>query len=211
MAFYGADENHECRRRRRRRRLKKKKKKDADVFDGYQGYADYSYSLHSFLQTLLHKHENGENIPDLPLIIMVGDHGPGHWDDGEPRHDNALLQMLVPTDVLQSNPHILANLKVCRCFCTGVSLELEPGTKVPPPRLPSSSSSFPPPYCELLLPRAKLTHISIRAGAIDPVYRVTDNNALSQANKDRRLGPYDVYEVLHWIATGGVRHVLYAT
>merc|ERR1712032_1207759 len=58
MAFYGADENHECRRRRRRRRLKKKKKKDADVFDGYQGYADYSYSLHSFLQTLLHKHEN---------------------------------------------------------------------------------------------------------------------------------------------------------
>jgi len=66
---------------------------------------------------------------------MVGDHGPGHWNDGEARHDNALLQMLVPTDVLQSNPHILANLK---------------------------------------------------------------------ANEDRRLGPYDVYEVLHWIATGGV-------
>ena len=60
-------------------------------------------------------------------------HGPVHYNIGDRRHDDVLMQVLVPNHILKQHPSMAASL---------------------------------------------------------------------MANQDKLLGPYDIYEVLHWIATG---------
>ena len=119
FAFHSNDANHWCNHRH------------GEGWKGNprQAYNDGSYSFHRFMSTLLKDFDSNE----LPLIINVGDHGPAHYNIGDRRHDDVLMQVLVPNHILKQHPSMAASL---------------------------------------------------------------------MANQDKLLGPYDIYEVLHWIATG---------
>ena len=119
FAFHSNDANHWC---------------NPNHGAGWKGnyqqvYNDAGYSFHLFLSKLMNDFDSEE----LPLIIFVGDHGPAAYDIGNKRHDDVLMQLLVPNHILKAHPEIAVNLK---------------------------------------------------------------------ANQDKLLGPYDIYEVLHWLATG---------
>ena len=94
-AFFHSNSNHWCNRKHHK----------ANVPDPDQANPEAAYGVHRFLWDLLRNYDEGF-IKRLPLILIVGDHGPSGFDLKNPRQNRPFVRVLAPTMILEEHPHV---------------------------------------------------------------------------------------------------------